>query len=206
MTVEVGSSCLPGSPLIKGSPSKLWLQPYGQSGPAPAFFWMSLEVCRRTGGPSHSGNPWQRSLRQKHSKGKAPVYLSCHANPGLWIHRVKFTAFLQHFPRDRRHNEAFIPPRESETGDVTLSWRFASCRYLSLSQCLTLLVAAGRKEEKKDECTSCVTESVCVCWLWKVGGRDGRLCFENSNQPIDVRLGGHQETGGESVWKINSAA
>lgn len=76
-----------------------------------------------------------------------------------------------------------MPTRESETGDVTLKWRSAGCRCLSLSRCLTLLLVAGRRELKRMSGTSCVTE--CVCVLKRGGGgMGGRSLFENLNQPI----------------------
>lgn len=72
------------------------------------------------------------------TEGKACVCVSCHTNPRLQMHYIKFTTFLQHFPCDRGHNEAFIPQAREWDCDVTLLGLSTGCRCLSLSSCLTI--------------------------------------------------------------------
>lgn len=149
------------------------------------LFLVSLEVRRRTSDPSYVRNPWQRPLRHKHTESKAPVCLSCHANPGLWIHHIKFTAFFQHFPHDRRHNEAFILSRESETGDVTLP-AVAVCLSATVSPSW-LLLEGGRK--KGWVYILCHRERVRMLTLEKEGEKNGRTVtfwkFKSANRCWD---------------------
>ena len=95
-------------------------------------------------------------------------------DPGLWMHNVKFTAFLQHFPCDRAAQWGPLCP-ERECVRVRLwchSQRAFRRLLLSVSQLLShhlVVLEEGRREKGTSvhPVSQTVCVCVCVCWVWK---------------------------------------
>ena len=113
-------------------------------------------------------------------------------DPGLWMHNVKFTAFLQHFPCDRAAQWGPLCP-ERECVRVRLwchSQRAFRRLLLSVSQLLShhlVVLEEGRREKGTSvhPVSQTVCVCVCVCVLSLKGEKKGDWSlFENSNQPI----------------------
>lgn len=137
------------------------------------------------------------SYTQTHWVQPEAALCFCRADPELWIHSVKFRAFLRHFPCDGRYNEAFITQhREGEGACVKKrpwchSPRTLRLLLLSVSQPLShhllVLIEGKREKDERTSCDSCEGEH----WDWeeKKGGLVNIWKFKLTNESEKLRWG-----------------
>lgn len=75
----------------------------------------------------------------------------CHTDPGLPLLCAKFIAFLQHFPREGRHNEGFLSSKRERACKRVRPWNHSR---RAAAVCLLAAVSPsgcfGRKEGSED--------------------------------------------------------